>query len=108
MFNTQIHNSCTHYPANNIERYMLYPALAVYSPIENLVRTAVGGAFTLLSIGSLGLSPSINDVANCTRYSRRLVTVPLQIIGNIFACQSTTLTRYNWDMPVIVQSSLIV
>lgn len=99
MFNKQIHHACTHFPMNTTERYILYPALAAYSPVESLVRTSVGCVFTVLSLGTLGLSPSINNVANWTSCSRGVVSVPLQIIGNIFGIHSKILTRYNIETP---------
>ncbi len=108
MFNKQIHHACTHFPVNNTERYILYPALAIYSPIENLIRTAVGGIFTVLSLGSFGLYPPINNIANWTRSARGVVTVPLQIIGNIFEVHSKILTRYNIDTPNFIAYATVV
>lgn len=99
MFIEQIANACVHFPKNNQERFLLYPALAVYSPLENLVKTVVGIIFTALSVVSLGLCPSINKIANWTRYSRGLLTIPLQIVGNIFELHSRTLTDFNITSP---------
>lgn len=95
MFGEQISNACIRFPINNKERFLLYPALAVYSPLENLVKTVVGIIFTALSLVSLGLCPPINNIANWTRYSRGFLTIPLQIIGNIFELHSEILTDYN-------------
>lgn len=99
MFAEQINNACLRFPANNQERFLLYPALAIYSPIENLVRTVVGVIFTALSVLSLGLCEPINNLANWTRYSRGILTIPLQIIGNIFELHSKILTDYNITSP---------
>lgn len=99
MFSEQITNACARFPANNKERFLIYPALAIYSPIEDSVKTVVGGAFTALSLISVGLCPPINNVANWTRHSRGILTVPSQIIGNIFELNSKILMDYNIIAP---------
>lgn len=100
MFSEQIINACARFPANNEERFLIYPALAVYSPMEDLVKTVVGVIFTALSLASLGLCAPINNVANWTRHSRGIFTVPAQIIGNIFEIHSKILMNYNIIAPV--------
>lgn len=101
MLSARITHACLHFPNNHTERFLLYPALIVYSPVENLVKTSVGCIFTALSLISLGLYPQIIEAANWTRYSRGILSVPSQIFGNIFGLHSKILTEYNINRPNI-------
>ncbi|MCI0381610.1 MAG: hypothetical protein L0207_00950 [Chlamydiae bacterium] len=104
MFFGPITSACTRFPNSNVERFFIYPALAVYSPLENSIKTSVGGFFTILSLASLGICPPINNGANWTRYSRGILTIPIQIIGNIFKIHTEILTRYNIAYPYVLGS----
>jgi hypothetical protein len=104
--NIQLAKFCIEFPKNPTEKFLLYPALAVYALTDRSIKTVVGCIFTTLSLMKLGLYPPINNVANWTRNSRNLLTISLQTFGNILELHSEVLTNYHTTYTPLYQKNL--
>lgn len=88
-------HSLLNFPISTTDKIFLYPSLSLYILTSRTVKTVVGVIFTALSLLTFGVCKPINNLANWTRNSKGLLTIPLNIIKNIFQIEFEFFNEYH-------------